>query len=137
MIRRVYEACLYVDDLEENAHFYETVLGLTVVSRGPRLIAMAAGEGTHVLLFRRGASSRGIPTPNGDIPPHDGTGPVHMALAVDPASMPALESRLAEAGVQVESRVKWSSGGTSLYVRDPAGHSIELAPPGIWGDSVD
>jgi catechol 2,3-dioxygenase-like lactoylglutathione lyase family enzyme len=134
MIRRVYETALYVDDLEACAHFYEAVLGLEVVSRGPRLIAMAAGGGTHVLLFRRGASIRGIPGPTGDIPPHDGSGPVHMALAVDPESMPAMEARLIEAGVQIESRVKWSTGWTSLYFRDPAGHSIELAPPGIWGD---
>ncbi len=29
--------------------------------------------------------------------------------------------------------VNWDQGGTSLYFRDPAGNSIELAPPTLWG----
>jgi len=28
--------------------------------------------------------------------------------------------------------VKWPRGGTSLYFRDPAGHLVELATPGLW-----
>jgi catechol 2,3-dioxygenase-like lactoylglutathione lyase family enzyme len=32
----------------------------------------------------------------------------------------------------VESRVTWLRGGTSLYFRDPDGHSLEVATPGLW-----
>ena len=35
-------------------------------------------------------------------------------------------------GVEIESEVSWDGGGTSLYVRDPVGHSVELATPGVW-----
>jgi catechol 2,3-dioxygenase-like lactoylglutathione lyase family enzyme len=28
--------------------------------------------------------------------------------------------------------VTWPLGGTSLYFRDPDGHLLELATPGIW-----
>ncbi len=133
-IRRVYESALYVEDLERAAAFYRDVLGLRVVSEGPRLVSLAAGGGTHLLLFRRGASVNGIPTDDGAIPPHDGAGPVHLAFAIEPAELPEWERKLAAAGVAVESRVKWGTGGTSLYFRDPDGHSVELAPPGIWGD---
>jgi hypothetical protein len=35
--------------------------------------------------------------------------------------------------VEIEREVDWDEGGTSLYVRDPAGNSVELAPPTIWG----
>ena len=32
----------------------------------------------------------------------------------------------------VESRIGWLRGGTSLYFRDPDGHSLEVATPGLW-----
>jgi catechol 2,3-dioxygenase-like lactoylglutathione lyase family enzyme len=28
--------------------------------------------------------------------------------------------------------VSWRRGGTSLYFRDPDGHSVEVATPGLW-----
>jgi catechol 2,3-dioxygenase-like lactoylglutathione lyase family enzyme len=135
VILRVYESCLYVDDVERAARFYTEVMGLSVVSAGPRLVALSAGGGTHLLLFKRGATAAGLSTPSGEIPPHDGSGPVHLALAVDPADFVRWEEKLAAAGVLVESRVKWPSGRTSLYFRDPDGHSVELAQPGTWGES--
>jgi catechol 2,3-dioxygenase-like lactoylglutathione lyase family enzyme len=134
VILRVYESALYVDDLERAARFYRDVLGLRPVSEGPRLVAFAAGGGTHLLLFRRGATTEGVSTPGGAIPPHDGAGPIHLAFAVDAHSIRELETRLTAAGVSIESRVTWSRGGPSLYLRDPDGHSIELAVPGIWGE---
>jgi catechol 2,3-dioxygenase-like lactoylglutathione lyase family enzyme len=134
VILRLYESALYCDDLEQAARFYNEVLGLAVVSAGPRLVALSAGGGTHLLLFRRGGTVDGLSFPGGVIPPHDGAGPVHLALAIDPGEREAWEERLSAAGVEVESRVTWPSGGTSLYFRDPDGHSVELAPPGIWGD---
>jgi catechol 2,3-dioxygenase-like lactoylglutathione lyase family enzyme len=85
-----------------------------------------------LLLFRRGASSEGVSFPGGFIPPHDGTGPAHVAFAVDADSLDEWEQRLAAAGVAIESRVRWARGGRSLYVRDPEGHSVELATPGVW-----
>jgi hypothetical protein len=36
-------------------------------------------------------------------------------------------------GVAIEKEIDWQEGGASLYLRDPAGNSIELAPPTIWG----
>jgi hypothetical protein len=35
--------------------------------------------------------------------------------------------------VPIEREIEWDEGGTSIYVRDPAGNSVELAPPTIWG----
>jgi hypothetical protein len=40
--------------------------------------------------------------------------------------------RLTVAGVAIESEFEWPRGGRSIYVRDPAGNSIEFAEPRIW-----
>jgi catechol 2,3-dioxygenase-like lactoylglutathione lyase family enzyme len=66
------------------------------------------------------------------IPPHDGQGPLHMALAIPEQSLAAWETALATAGVAIESTVHWPRGSVSLYFRDPDGHLIELATPGLW-----
>jgi catechol 2,3-dioxygenase-like lactoylglutathione lyase family enzyme len=132
MNTRVLETSLYADALEPLAAFYCDVLGFRVLDDGERLIALDAGQGTVLLLFRRGATIEGVTTPGGRIPPHDGDGPVHLAFAIEAEDLPGWERRLAEHGVAVESRVRWGRGGRSLYFRDPAGHSIELATPGVW-----
>jgi non-canonical purine NTP pyrophosphatase (RdgB/HAM1 family) len=41
--------------------------------------------------------------------------------------------RLTAAGIAIESEFEWPRGGRSIYVRDPAGNSIEFAEPRIWG----
>jgi catechol 2,3-dioxygenase-like lactoylglutathione lyase family enzyme len=126
------ETALYVDDLDAVAAFYRDVIGLRVLMTDSRLVAMDAGGGTVLLLFRRGATSAGADTPAGWIPPHDGDGPVHLAFAVDAGSLPQWETDFQKHGIAIESRVTWARGGRSIYFRDPAGHSVELATPGTW-----
>lgn len=131
VISRVLETALYVDDLDRAVAFFQNVLGLTPMVEAPgRLVAMDAGGGTVLLLFHRGSTTAGLQSPGGWIPPHDGSGPVHMAFAVDDAG--GWEAHLAQHRVAVESRVNWDRGGVSLYFRDPDGHSIELATRGTW-----
>lgn len=131
-IRRLLESALYCEDLARSLAFYRDVLGLTPLFLDDRLAALDAGGGTVLLLFRRGASTSGVTLPNGWIPPHDGSGPIHLALAVDADELPRWEERLQARGVPLESRVSWARGGLSIYCRDPDGHSIELATPGVW-----
>jgi len=130
-VLRVLESALYVADLDRAVAFFRDVIGLEPMVEAPsRLVAMNAGAATVLLLFQRGATTTGLQSPGGWIPPHDGSGPVHMAFAIEDAA--AWEARLVEVGVVIESRVKWDRGGTSLYFRDPDGHSIELATQGTW-----
>jgi catechol 2,3-dioxygenase-like lactoylglutathione lyase family enzyme len=35
-------------------------------------------------------------------------------------------------GIAVEAEVTWPGGGRSLYFRDPAGNSLEIAEARIW-----
>lgn len=129
-VTRVLETALYVDDLERSAAFW-TGLGLARLLDTDRLVALDAGGGTVLLLFRRGASLEGDSV-EGGIPPHDGSGPVHLALAVEEDELGAWREHLAGRGIDVESEQSWERGGTSLYFRDPDGHLVELATPGLW-----
>jgi len=130
-IRRVLETVLYCDDLARSAAFYQTLLGATPMLTGDRLIALEVGEGTVLLLFRRGNTGP-LETEGGLVPGHDGGGPVHLAFAIDADTIPAWEARLADLGIEIESRVRWERGGQSLYFRDPENRSVELATPGVW-----
>lgn len=135
-VRRVLETALYVDDMARAVAFYRDVLGLRVMgghaSAESRLTPVDAGEGTVLLLFRRGATAAGLHYPGGFIPPHDGAGPVHIAFAIDEGTFEAWQARLAAAGIAIEAVNRWDRGGRSLYFRDPDGHSVELATPGLW-----
>ena len=44
----------------------------------------------------------------------------------------AWREHLERSGIVIEADVVWPSGGESLYIRDPAGNSVELASPSIW-----
>jgi len=131
-ITRVLETALYVDDVPAVVAFYRDVLGLRQMEEGSRLVPMDAGQGTVLLIFKRGATLHGVDLPDGRIPPHDGRGPAHLAFAVPSDALAEWEGRLAAHGVAIESRVRWPRGGQSIYFRDPAGHSVELATPGTW-----
>ena len=131
-IKGVLETALYVDDLEESVRFYEGIMNLKAMSREDRVVALDAGRGTVLLLFRRGATAGGVSVPGGRIPPHDGQGPAHFACAVASRDLDAWRGHLAENSVEIESEVTWDRGGVSLYFRDPDGHSVELATPGVW-----
>ena len=126
----VLETALYVDDLERAARFYEDVLGLAALTSDSRFRAYDVGSRSVLLLFRRGATLETVRLPGGTIPPHDGDGPLHIAFAVD--DLAAWELRLNESHIPIEGRTVWPRGGHSLYVRDPDGHLLEFATPGLW-----
>lgn len=128
----VLETALYVDDMERARGFYETVLGLAPMFQDSRLTAYPVGGRSALLIFRRGGATETAHLPGGTIPPHDGAGPLHCALAIAAAELPAWQAHLAAHGVPIEGRTDWPRGGISIYFRDPDGHLLELATPGLW-----
>jgi catechol 2,3-dioxygenase-like lactoylglutathione lyase family enzyme len=74
-----------------------------------------------------------VPTavPGGVIPPHDGHGPLHLALGIAAADFEVRRERLTARHIALEGTARWERGGRSLYFRDPDGHSVELVTPGI------
>jgi catechol 2,3-dioxygenase-like lactoylglutathione lyase family enzyme len=61
------------------------------------------------------------------------TGPQHVCFRVADAELDQWNEHLQQNGVTVEMDLRWPRGGRSLYFRDPAGNSVELASPIIWG----
>jgi catechol 2,3-dioxygenase-like lactoylglutathione lyase family enzyme len=128
----VLETALYVDDIERARRFYEEVLGLSPIYDDARLRAYAVGNRSVLLLFRRGSSRETVHMPGGTIPPHDGSGPLHVAFAIGADELAPWEEHLQTHGVAIEGRTDWRRGGKSIYFRDPDGHLLELATPGLW-----
>ena len=127
------ESSLYVADLERSRAFYERVMGFETLLQEERMVGMAVPGGSILLLFRTGGSTEPSEVPGGTIPPHDGRGTLHLCFAVPLAELYAWQQHLRAQGVPIESRVSpQSRGGTSLYFRDPDGHSLEVAGPGLW-----
>ena len=130
----VLETCLYATDLDAAERFYRDVLGLVPFARVPgRHVFFRCGAGV-CLIFNPDATTHATGTVAGvAVPAHGARGAGHVAFAVDETALDAWRARLATHGVAIEAAIDWPRGGHSLYVRDPAGNSVELATPSIWG----
>jgi catechol 2,3-dioxygenase-like lactoylglutathione lyase family enzyme len=128
----VLETSLYVDDLDRSSRFYEEVFALTQMFGDDRLRAYCVADRSVLLLFKRGASNRVTQLPFGTLGSHDGHGPLHFAFSIPADELAAWEEHLSLHKIEIENRIHWPRGGTSLYFRDPDNHLVELATPGIW-----
>lgn len=130
----VLETALYVEDMARARGFFEGVMGLVPFNADHRFTAYDAGGASVLLLFLHGETLETVTLPEGmgTIPPHDGAGRVHLAFAIAARDLADWEKRLGDHDTPIEGRTHWPRGGESLYFRDPDGHLIELATPGVW-----
>ena len=126
-VNGILETALYVEDLPRSVWFYETVFGFQpVAGDGERLIALHITAQQILLLFKK-RGSRDLPHTA-----HDGDGQLHLAFAISSEELGSWEERLRRHGITIEEKKRWERGGWSLYFRDPDGHLLEVATPGIW-----
>jgi len=133
-IQRILETALYVQNLEQCAAWYQDVFGFAQMFSNDRLIALDVAPHSTLLLFRKGASDTTTVVPGGVIPPHDGMGRLHFALAIAHEDLEDWRELLEQKGVKLESEVNPRNGGHSLYLRDLDGNLVELAAPGLWSN---
>jgi len=132
------ETALFVENLPRACDFYEQVLGLEKIKRSDTGCVLRVGDQRYLLLANRESARTPNKTSSGDLlppcalPQHDGRGPGHIAFGVSADALKSWRARLAKHGVEILSEITWEGGARSLYFRDPDGHMIELATPGIW-----
>ena len=127
------ESALYATDLAAAEQFYGGILGLDVIARQ---------EGRHVF-FRIGRSV--LPIFNLDatdrppaagtrlpVPGHSARSAGHYCFSLAGTKIDAMRAHLEALGVEIEADIHWPGGARSLYVRDPAGNSVEFAEPALW-----
>ncbi|AGT09134.1 VOC family protein [Paracoccus aminophilus] len=127
------EIALYAEDLEAAAAFWTGVMGLAEISRQPgRHVFLKIGA--QVLLIFNPLATAHPPSAESrlPVPAHGATGSGHFCLAVRPEDLDPWRQHLETSGVEIEADFIWPQGGRSIYFRDPAGNSIELADPAIW-----
>ena len=123
--RRVYETVVYATDLEAARAFYRDVLGLREVEEA----VFRLDDDGVLLLFDPTRSSQA----GRMVPSHGPAGAVHVAFSVDEGELESWRDRLAEHGIELELDHDWQrAGARSLYVRDPAGNSVELVEGDLW-----
>jgi catechol 2,3-dioxygenase-like lactoylglutathione lyase family enzyme len=131
-VSHILETALYVANLDASRAFYERVFGFGVFMQDDRMCALCVPGDGILLLFRKDGSLQPSPAPGGIIPPHGGRGELHLCFAIPVATLEDWMSHLAAQEVPIESQVVQTFRGTSLYFRDPDGHSLEVASPGLW-----
>lgn len=135
--RGVLESCLYAEDLDAAETFYGKRLGLELISRNAdRHVFFRCGR-QMVLIFNPAVTEIPAP-PDADlaVPAHGARGPGHLCFEVEEIELAAWERHLNDNGVATDAIVDWPNGTRSLYVRDPAGNSIEFADRKLWfGDT--
>lgn len=127
------ESALYADDLAAAEAFYAGTLGLPVITRQPGRHVFFRTGASILLVFDPAAAERpappGAPLP---VPAHGARGPGHFCFSVAAETLDAWRAHLEAEGVTIEADFRWPTGGRSVYVRDPAGNSVEFAEPALW-----
>lgn len=134
LLSGVLESAIYVDDLDAAEAFYGQLLGLERIIRvDGRHVFFRCGSGV-VLAFVAEATEQ-PPAPDADlpVPPHGARGPGHICFAMPGEALGSLVDHLTANGIAIEADFHWPHGPRSVYVRDPAGNSVEFADPALWG----
>ncbi len=128
-ILKIFETVLYSDNLDAAKTFYSQVMGLRLLSQNDLMLVFSIDE-SYLLIFNPAKSE----VAGRLVPSHAARGQGHIAFTITEDEKKTWRARLADAGIEIESEVRWDDGarGTSIYFRDPAGNSIELAPPNLW-----
>ena len=110
-----------------------SVLGLEEIARVEGRHVFFRVGATVLLIFDPGATLTGSDNPALPVPGHGATeGHGHFCFAANAVEIAAWCERLSAAGIAIEADFHWPNGARSIYFRDPAGNSLEMAEPRLW-----
>lgn len=132
----ILETAIYARDIDAAEAFYTRVFGLDVLRKLPGSFVFLRCGAQMLLVFDPEKSSS---TPDTNpIPRHGASGAGHVCFRADTdAEIGAWRTHFHACGVALEQEHTWPDGGRSLYLRDPAGNSVEVAEARIWGLTRD
>lgn len=133
----ILETALYAEDLDAAERFYGGILGLEKIQRVEgRHVFFRCGDGVLLVFDPKAtvkpASSGALP-----VPPHGARGPGHMCFRASDDEINALVEHFAGERIPIEADFRWPNGARSVYVRDPAGNSVEFAEGWLWDVRAD
>ena len=136
-VHGLFESVLFVENLSRACAFYEETLGLAKFRESDVGCVFVVADRQLLVLVAQEKARVPSETAGGVVPPclvgpGDARGAGHIAFAIAETELDAWRTRLESLGVEVLSDVAWEPGGRSLYFRDPDGHLLELATPGVW-----
>ncbi|MBD6620463.1 glyoxalase [Komarekiella sp. 'clone 1'] len=137
-VNGIVESVLYVEDLEHSAKFYQDLFGFEIEIRDDMICVLRVPNSQGLILFPKciaqqpGRTTSPVGRIKGMIPPHGGSGRLHIAFSIAASELEFWEQQLADRGIPLDSKVSWQRGGWSLYFRDPDQHLLELITPGLW-----
>ena len=129
----ILETALYVDDLDAAESFYGNLIGLKKIAEvAGRHIFFRCGDGV-LLLFVAKQSALPSHNPAMPVPPHGASGPGHACFRAAGDQLDQWRRHLEENDIAIETDFLWPTGARSIYFRDPAGNSLEISEPKLWG----
>ena len=130
----ILEAALYAVDLDAAQAFYGDLLGFTQIQRVKnRHVFFRVGQSV-LLVFNPEETEKPAQNPRLPVPPHGSRGSGHVCFTASRTEIAAIRSRVLAAGIDIDAEFDWPNGAHSLYIRDPAGNSVEFAEPWLWSE---
>ena len=127
----ILETVIYAVDLVAAEGFYTKVIGLEVVSLVPGKFVFLRCDQQMLLIFNPEASR--LPDKNTPIPRHGTTGAGHVCFRVETRQeVDAWRDHFTDHAIEIEHYHRWENDSYSVYVRDPAGNSVEVAEVKLW-----
>ncbi len=127
LVNQILETCLYVSDIKKATEFYRLLFDLEPYAvEDNRHVFFRIGD-CMLLLFNPAETEKG-----GSVPAHGVTGQGHIAFTIEHHELQFWRDRLKEQNIEIEQEYLWSSGGKSIYFRDPFMNSVELATSDTW-----
>lgn len=128
----ILETAIYADNLDAAAWFYHDLLGLEEVMRAAdRHIFYKCGQ--SMLLIFNAEQTKKVSDSGIAVPPHGATGEGHICFRASDEEINNWISLFTRNNISIEMDFHWPNGARSIYVRDPAGNSVEFAEPRLWG----